>query len=98
MPSLFTIIVADRIGGIPHFRKRPAIKQIHHDQPIRSDILGKKAAMSGCFLHSLIKTTLAHLYTEFAVLFGIADSESLCQDAQKYISGEISCNKILKVL
>lgn len=45
--------------------------------------------MSGCFMLSLIKTRLPHLYTDFAVLFHIADSESLCQDAQKYISGEI---------
>lgn len=29
---------------------------------------------------SLIKTRLPHLYTDFAVLFDIADSESLCQD------------------
>ncbi len=39
--------------------------------------------MSGCFLLSEKLTGFLGLYTDFAVLFYIADSESLCQDVHR---------------
>ncbi|MDC4389688.1 hypothetical protein NQ642_17625 [Acinetobacter baumannii] len=85
-------MVADRTGGgntvLENGQLKAAPPDLYHNKYSRLVILDKKSRFrADIFCPLRIKQVLTPVQ-RFCSAFLIADSESLCQDAQKYISGE----------